>query len=94
MGGGGGGGCLAIYSAAPATATQISSLQRRTPFFADAKRLSSRIGPLAAPSLQTRLSPAAIRRRSTEPLIEQISNAVVANAAPSLLDVEVSPARG
>ncbi len=60
----------------PAAASQVSSLQGRTPFFADSSLRpgtavempqAAGLGPLAATSLQTRSSPAAIRRRSTEP---------------------------
>ncbi len=59
-----------------AATSQISSLQQRRSFFADSLLMpgsavetpqAAGLGPLAATSLQTRSSPAAIRRRSKEP---------------------------
>ncbi len=84
---------------AKAAASQISSLLRRRPFFADSSLTpgsavetpqAAGLGPLAVTNLQTRSSPAAIRRWFEEQ-ISQISPKVVANAAPSLKDVQVSP---
>ncbi len=88
-----------LYKQLPATASQISSLQQRTPFFADSSLMAGSavetpqaagLGPLAATSFQTRSSPAAIQASIQRASQKSKFHGVVANATPSC----TSPARG
>ncbi len=87
----------------PATTSQISSLQRRIPFFADSLLTAGSavempqaagLGPLAATSLQTRTSPAAILRRSKEPHKRENFTALLQMPRHHCKTCKVSPARG
>ncbi len=87
----------------PATASQISSLQRRIPFFADSLLTAGSavempqaagLGPLAATSLQTQTSPAAILRRSKEPHKRENFTALLQMPRHHCKTCKVSPARG
>ncbi len=70
------GGASGYINGRVATASQISSLQRRRPFFADAEichwsTSAAGLGPLAATSLQTRSSPCGYPVRSKNALLEE-----------------------